>query len=217
MMMPLDWVNPADVRSTEPDPITKWPNSPAIHTNPLLTGKGIDYGKNENAGKRQTEEHNEQTNATNPQPTTNNQDANQEQGDKKLTNVYGRGQDGRFQPAPAMDSSQLKGLYLIPEAWPALTNNASLQSELGWVQAERLRIVEERGNVTVVHLERASIPAPSMAALSWLETSIRSYAKFVDIVSRALSTQVDEQESTRRERLRLDEIKALLDEMQGAC
>jgi hypothetical protein len=112
-----------------------------------------------------------------------------------------------------MDSSQLKGLYLIPEAWPALTNNASLQSELGWVQAERLRIVEERGNVTVVHLERASIPAPSMAALSWLETSIRSYAKFVDIVSRALSTQVDEQDSTRRERLRLDEIKALLDEM----
>jgi hypothetical protein len=35
----------------------------------------------------------------------------------------------------------------------------------------------------------------------------------VDIVSRALSTQVDEQESTRRERLRLDEIKSLLDEM----
>ena len=33
----------------------------------------------------------------------------------------------------------------------------------------------------------ASTPAPSMAALSWLETSIRSYAKYVDVVARALS------------------------------
>jgi hypothetical protein len=48
-----------------------------------------------------------------------------------------------------------------------------------------------------------------------LETSIRSYAKYIDIVSRALAVVQDEQESTRRERLRLDEIKALLDEMQG--
>jgi cytoskeletal protein RodZ len=51
--------------------------------------------------------------------------------------------------------------------------------------------------------------------LGWLETSIRSYAKFVDIVSRALSTAVDEQDSVRRERLALAEITALLDEMQG--
>jgi DNA gyrase inhibitor GyrI len=78
-----------------------------------------------------------------------------------------------------------------------------------------LSIVEERGNTTIVHLERASSPAPSKAALGWLETSIRSYAKYIDIVSRALAVVQDEQDSTRRERLRLDEIKALLDEMQG--
>jgi len=111
----------------------------------------------------------------------------------------------------------VQGLGTIPVTWPTLPDNASLQAELGWVQSQRLSIVEERGNTTVVHLERASSPAPSKAALGWLETSIRSYAKYVDIVSRALSTQVDEQEHIRRERMRLDEITSLLDEMQGAC
>jgi hypothetical protein len=118
---------------------------------------------------------------------------------------------------PKPDNGIVQGLSAIPPDWPAMSDNSSLQQELGWVQSQRLSIVEERGNTTIVHLERASSPAPSKAALGWLETSIRSYAKYVDIVSRALSTQVDEQESARRERLRLDEIKALLDEMQGAC
>jgi hypothetical protein len=115
----------------------------------------------------------------------------------------------------APDTGQVQGLSLIPSAWPPLGDNSSLQSELSWVQSQRLSVVEERGNTTIVHLERASSPAPSKAALGWLETSIRSYAKFVDIVSRALSTAVDEQDSVRRERLALAEITALLDEMQG--
>jgi len=144
-------------------------------------------------------------------------------------NIFGRGSDGRFRPAPpkpvapppppkpSADIGLVQGLSLIPYSWPPLPDNASLQAELGWVQSQRLSIVEERGNTTVVHLERASSPAPSKAALGWLETSIRSYAKYIDIVSRALSTAVDEQEHTRRERMRLDEITSLLDEMQGAC
>jgi hypothetical protein len=59
----------------------------------------------------------------------------------------------------------------------------------GWVQAQRLRIVTEQASgATVVHLDRAGAPAPSWAALGWLETSIRSYAKFVDVAARATST-----------------------------
>jgi hypothetical protein len=82
------------------------------------------------------------------------------------------------------------------------------------VQAQRLRIVEERSSgATVVHLDRARSPAPSWAALGWLETSVRSYAKFVDVVAKSLGTQQDEAAMVRRERLAIDEMREILAEM----
>lgn len=124
-------------------------------------------------------------------------------------------------PAPEIPTSEppadaVPGLYSIPESWPQLPDNATLQAELGWVQSQRLAVVEERGNAVVVRLERASSPAPSKAALGWLETSIRSYAKYVEVTAKILAGAADEQESVRRERMRLDDIRALLDEMHKA-
>jgi len=117
---------------------------------------------------------------------------------------------------PAADSGRIKGLSEIPAEWPELPENASLQAEIGWVQAQRLRIVEEQpSGATVVHLERAGSPAPSWAALGWLETSIRSYAKYVDVVARSLSTQQDERELVQRERLAIEEIHQLLRQMKA--
>jgi hypothetical protein len=82
------------------------------------------------------------------------------------------------------------------------------------VQSQRLRIVEERpSGATVVHLDRARSPAPSWAALGWLETSVRSYAKFVDVVAKSLATQQDEKELVQRERLAIDEMREILAEM----
>jgi hypothetical protein len=118
--------------------------------------------------------------------------------------------------SPKPESMPLQGLGSIPESWPPLPDNASLQAELGWVQSQRLSIVEERGNRTIVRLELASTPAPSKAALGWLETSIRSYAKYVDVVSRTLAGAQDEQESIRRERMAIEDIRALLREMRQA-
>lgn len=118
-------------------------------------------------------------------------------------------------PPPAIDPSRgREGLGQIPADWPELPPNASLSAEIAWVQAERLRIVEERPNgATVVRLERARSPAPSWAALSWLETSIRSYAKYVEVAAKATSTAQDEQDQAKRERMALDEVRALLAEM----
>jgi len=118
---------------------------------------------------------------------------------------------------PPAVNSHIRGLGAIPAGWPTLPPNASLQAEVGWVQAHRLSIVEEQASGSiVVHLERASIPAPSMASLGWLETSIRSYAKYIDVVARSLATAQDEQAQVRRERMRIDEIRALLTEMDTA-
>ena len=73
----------------------------------------------------------------------------------------------------ATDGGQIQGLGDIPASWPDLPDNASLAVEVGWVQAQRLRIVTAQASgATVVHLDRAGAPAPSWAALGWIETSM---------------------------------------------
>jgi hypothetical protein len=119
------------------------------------------------------------------------------------------------------DEGSIQGLSDVPKDWPDLPANASLSLEVGWVQANRLFMVEERpGRATIVRLDRAASPAPSRAALGWLETSIRSYAKYVDVAAKATSTSDDEGAVLRRERKSIEEVEALLQEMceaTGAC
>ena len=111
---------------------------------------------------------------------------------------------------------QIQGLGDIPECWPELTANSSLATAIGWVQANRLRVIEERaGAATLIHLDRALSPAPSWAALGWLETSIRSYAKFVDVAARASSSDDGEAGVVRRERMAIDDVRELLEEMRA--
>ena len=110
----------------------------------------------------------------------------------------------------------IQGLGDIPADWPDLPANASLAVEVAWVQANRLRVVEEQAaGATIVHLDRAHAPAPSWAALGWLETSIRSYAKYVDVAARATAVIDGEAGVWRRERVAIEEVRALLDEMLG--
>lgn len=101
----------------------------------------------------------------------------------------------------------------IPAAWPDLPASASLAADLGWVQAERLRIVETVGTKTVVRLDRARSPAPSWSALAWLETSVRNYAKYIDVLARVASTTDDEHDQVRRERVSIEQVRGLLCEV----
>ena len=82
------------------------------------------------------------------------------------------------------------------------------------MQAQRLRIVTEQASgATVVHLDRAGSPAPSWVALGWLETSIRSYAKFVDVAAKATASDYGDHGVMRRERVAIEEMEELLAEM----
>ncbi len=117
---------------------------------------------------------------------------------------------------PVAADSGVSGLGRLPDGWPVLPSNASLQAEIAWVQASRLDIVEETGTGTRVDLSRADGPAPSKAAIGWLETSIRAYSKYCDIAAKATQTQEHEAEARRRERLALGDVIGLLDEMGRA-
>lgn len=116
--------------------------------------------------------------------------------------------------ASGSDSGRVQGLGDLPPGWPELPANASLAAEIGWVQANRLYVVEEldRGG-TRVHLDRAHEPAPSRAAIGWLETSIRSYAKYVEVAAKATGAGQDEQAQERQERMDLEDVRSLLAEM----
>jgi exonuclease SbcC len=67
---------------------------------------------------------------------------------------------------------------------------------------QRLQVprVELWNAATMVHLFHALSPAPSWAALGWLETSIRSYAKYVDVAARATASDAGETGVMRRDR-----------------
>ncbi len=119
-------------------------------------------------------------------------------------------------PIPRNSGDRISGLGDIPPTWPPLPANAALPAELGWVQANRLYVVEELASGgTRVHLDRAHEAAPSRSAIGWLETSIRSYAKFVEVAAKVTGAGDDEGEHMKRERMAIDEIRGLLAEMAG--
>jgi hypothetical protein len=117
------------------------------------------------------------------------------------------------QAAGARDEAAVTGLSDIPADWGQLPANAPLAAEIQWVQANRLSVVRTVGETSVVDLSKAMSPAPSWAALGWLETSIRAYAKYVDVAAKASATLEDEREMIRRERMAIDEVRSLLAEM----
>lgn len=132
----------------------------------------------------------------------------------KADSVLFGGSETPIKQGSVPDDGQIQGLSSLPDDWPELASNDSLSSEIAWVQANRLHVVEERpGKATLVHLHRAHSPAPSYAALGWLETSIRSYAKFVDVAARAASQDDGDQSVVKRERVAVDEMRGLLGEM----
>lgn len=126
-------------------------------------------------------------------------------------------QAGQEVTTPKSEQGTIKGLGAFPADWPELPGTASLKAELSWCQANRLLVIStEPSGASRVDLSKAQGPAPSMATLSWLETCIRSHAKYLDAVTKALTSASDEQASVRRERMAIDEIDALLAEMEAA-
>ena len=70
------------------------------------------------------------------------------------------GMPGSDSQSESAHRGRVAGLGDIPASWGTLPPNASLQSELNWVQAHRLRIVEETpSGATRVHFDRARCPA----------------------------------------------------------
>lgn len=116
-------------------------------------------------------------------------------------------------PFPKSGDLSVSGLSKIPANWQDLASNAPLSAEISWVQANRLRVVRETADGVVVDLSLALSPAPSYATLGWLETSIKTYAKFVDVAAKATASQDGEAAEVRREQQSIEEVRRLLSSM----
>ena len=143
--------------------------------------------------------------------TASSTDAELKAGDVSAAEVDGE-PPVQAEPAGEVVSRETRPFARLPRKWPELPPTASLAVEIGWVQAERLRIVNQDGTI---RLDRARSPAPSWSALAWLETSVRSYAKFVEVAAKVAGAGQDDQAQERQERMALDEVRSLLAEMQG--
>jgi hypothetical protein len=117
--------------------------------------------------------------------------------------------------ARARSESTVAGLSEIPESWPSLPPNASLGVEVSWVLANRIRVIREDNDGIKVDLSKALTPAPSYATLGWLETSIRAFAKFVDVSAKASAAGQDDADKVKREKLEIAEIRELLGQMRA--
>ena len=127
--------------------------------------------------------------------------------------------DNAAEPTPANparprgEQSGVNGLNELPDDWPPLPANAQLPVEIQWVQSNRLSVVRETADGTSVDLSQSLSPAPSYAALGWLETSIRAYAKYCEIAAKATQAATDDTAVVRREKKSIQEIRDILAEM----
>jgi hypothetical protein len=111
-------------------------------------------------------------------------------------------------------AGEISGIGVIPEEWGELPASSTLARELQWVQAYRLTIVRTAPTGgAVVDLAAAREPAPSLAALGWLETSIRNYNKYVELLARVTKDEQDEAGLAAREAHAIDEIDAIIRQM----
>lgn len=117
-------------------------------------------------------------------------------------------------PLSRDDEFSVSGLGEIPGNWPEMPSNAALSAEVSWVQANRLRVVRETADRVVVDLSKSLTPAPSYATLGWLETSIKTYSKFVDVAAKATASQDGEAAEIRREVFAIADIRKILEEMR---
>jgi hypothetical protein len=162
-----------------------------------------------------------------PETAIGEEPANSKPADKRDEQQRKEGDAARFStsvdvaPFPSEDVApfsksgdlSVSGLSKIPANWGDLPSNAPLSAEVSWVQANRLRVVRETADGVVVDLSRSLSPAPSYAALGWLETSIKTYAKFVDVAAKATASQDGEAAEVRRELQSIEEVRRLLASM----
>jgi hypothetical protein len=103
----------------------------------------------------------------------------------------------------------------LPTEWGEIPDSAPLDVEVKWVHQNVMLIVEERGGKQpVLHYDRAQTRCPSHGARNWLQFAITNRKGFMDLLHRVTQGSDGQEESVRRERTKIEEIRRILEELR---
>lgn len=105
----------------------------------------------------------------------------------------------------------------LPDAWGVLPDSAPFDAEVEWVHQNMVLVIEERGSKRPeFHWERAQRPAPSYGAVNVMHFAATNRKGFVDILQRMKPGMAGDEEVVRREKVKIAEIRRILEELRGA-
>lgn len=108
-----------------------------------------------------------------------------------------------------------EGFGLLPAHWPPLPEKAAWIDELEWAYQNGFFVIAEKATGAVVYRwERARTPAPSRGSLVLMKLLAESRQKFMDLLGKAkTSTDGTETDVEKREKRRVDEIRAMIEKL----
>jgi len=104
---------------------------------------------------------------------------------------------------------------MLPGDWPPLPEKAAWIDELEWAYQNGFFVIAEKATGAVVYRwERARTPAPSRGSLVLMKLLAESRQKFMDLLGKAkTSTDGTETDVEKREKRRVDEIRAMIEKL----
>lgn len=104
---------------------------------------------------------------------------------------------------------------MLPGSWPALPEKAAWLDELEWAYQNGFFVISVKASGAVTYLwDRARSPAPSYGALVLMKLQAESRQKFMDLLGKAkTSTDAGDTEGVKREKRRIEELEAMLVEL----
>jgi len=103
----------------------------------------------------------------------------------------------------------------VPKSWGSLPGGVREREEVEWVAQNIGLVVKDRGQKPRYVLQRALRPAPSHRALNFLAFAVGNWNTFwKDVYPKYTAGSDEERDGGRRERMKIEEISRILDEME---
>jgi len=105
----------------------------------------------------------------------------------------------------------------VPESWGVLPDSAPFEVEVEWVHQNMVLVIEERGTkAPLFRWERAQGAAPSHGARNLMHFAATNRAGFMNMLQRVKPGAGSEDDIVRREKVKIEEIKRILEELREA-
>lgn len=105
----------------------------------------------------------------------------------------------------------------VPKSWGNLPDSAPFDAEIEWVHQNMVLVIEDRNaKAPLFHWDRAQKPAPSHGARNLMHFAATNRVGFMNMLQRVKPGIGGDEDVLRREKVRIEEIKRILEEFREA-